>query len=256
MFNFERDREQTSEKFNGMYRGVVVDNKDPKGWRRVKVKFFTVYDNVPDVDIPWAIYADMFMMGAASSGSSIIPDEGDLVWGFFENGDHMQPVFFAGAPAAPHQPEMGAKQMPEKRGEPEYPKNRVIETKVGHIVEIDDTDGNTRIRVKHKSGTQYIMYDNGDLYEYIVGDHKRFVVGDVEEHITGSTTKYVSGAITEQNGGNRKHVTGGNTDMETTGTTTIQSTGNIDNRAANIHMNSSTPSPASPVSPTIPELVD
>ena len=275
MFNFDKDRHHPQEKFTGMYRGVVEDVADPKKVGRVRVRVFTIFDDVEVEHLPWAIYADPMMGGSRNSGGMIVPANGDHVWVFFENGDHMQPVYFAGAPSAPHFPETGAKGMPEKRGEPEYPFNKVIETKAGHTVEIDDTEGNTRIRVKHKSGTQYIMYDDGDLYEYVVGDHKRFVLGSVEEHITGDcqifiggtkieniggdSLKKVSGLLVENSGSNRVSTSGGATTINSSGTMILQTNGQIDQRGSEIHLNSYAPSPASPQapdSPTIPPLED
>jgi hypothetical protein len=34
--------------------GVIVDNKDPKRLGRCKIRVFTVYDDIPTEDIPWA----------------------------------------------------------------------------------------------------------------------------------------------------------------------------------------------------------
>jgi len=46
-----------------------------------------------------------------------------------------------------------------------YPNNSVIETKSGHVIEIDDTPGNERIRMYHKSGTYIDFRPDGSKVE-------------------------------------------------------------------------------------------
>ena len=151
MFNQKHEREKFDYRFNGMYRGIVVDVDDPKVAGRVRVRVHSVYDGVKDDALPWAQYADPFFMTGEDSGSQITPDVGNRVWLFFEEGDHMYPVFFAGAPSA--------KDLPSEA----TTTNRVIKTKKGHTVEIDDTDGNERIKLTHSTGTYLEMNDAGEL---------------------------------------------------------------------------------------------
>jgi len=52
----------------------------------------------------------------------------------------------------------------------EYPYNKVIETAGGHVIEIDDTSGAERIRVKHKSGSFRSTDKDGNTIEYATGN--------------------------------------------------------------------------------------
>lgn len=170
--------------YGSIYRGTVVNNNDPMQVGRIQVRIFSIFDDIPDDHLPWAIYADPFMYGGRESGSSYIPDDGDKVWVFFEAGDKMQPVYFAGAPSALDFPsEM-------RQG---YPKKRMFKTKKGHIIEFDDNDGNERIRIRHSTGTRTEYLPNGDIYEYVTGNIHRIVEGDVIENIKGERNITIDG---------------------------------------------------------------
>ena len=73
-----------SEKFFGQYRGVVVDNKDPEGHRRIKVKI----PQLNDVDVTNYVWPQ-----EVSSVRSEVPDIGDGVWIIFEGGDPSYPIW-------------------------------------------------------------------------------------------------------------------------------------------------------------------
>ena len=150
MFNPKMERSTGQTTFYGNYRGEVVSVSDKKEAARVRIRVMGVYDNVPDSALPWAQYADPFFMSGVDSGSQIIPDIGDMVWVFFEGGNHTQPIYFAGAPSA--------KDMPKEAS----PKNRVIKTKKGHIIELDDTDEEERVKITHSSGSYVEMNDAGE----------------------------------------------------------------------------------------------
>lgn len=51
-----------------------------------------------------------------------------------------------------------------------YPNNSVIETAGGHVIEIDDTTGNERIRIRHKSGSFRSTDKDGNTIEYAEGN--------------------------------------------------------------------------------------
>mgnify|MGYP001069224739 CR=1 FL=1 len=183
-------------KFFGNYRGTVVSDADPLQVGRVKVRVHGFYDDVPDDAIPWALYSDPFMGGQGALGGVFVPDVGSDVWVFFENGNHMQPVYFAGAPSGAAFPKQITNSgQPESRGDLSYPRNKAIATKAGHVIELDDTEGNTRVRIAHKSGTQIIMYDNGDVYERVAGNLTRVVFGDLKEYVKGNKESHALGSL-------------------------------------------------------------
>lgn len=188
MFNLFSDREKERQSFHGNYRGIVEDVEDPMNVGRVKIRVMSVYDDLDTVDMPWAIYADPFMGGSKNKGGFFVPDLGDTVWVFFEQGDHMQPVYFAGAPAQPH--------LPDETREAPYYKNRMWKTKTGHFLEFNDGEetGQGYIRITHRTGSYIMLDDEGnitidsvnDLYENVGRNYVLTVQGDSTEDTKGN----------------------------------------------------------------------
>lgn len=204
MLNHSLQHEKPSTAFSGMFRGIVEENIDPSEAGRVKVRVFGVYDDISLEDIPWAEYADPMMGGQAGFGGIVVPDIKTKVWVFFEQGNHMYPVYFAGAPSHLDMPlEKSNTSYPSdpshwnQRSPAQYPYNRVYRTKAGHVIEIDDSPDNERIRISHRTGTQVIMFENGDLHELVVGDVERHVMGNVTEVIDGDYSRLIKGDSTE-----------------------------------------------------------
>lgn len=199
--------------FFGNYRGVVINNQDPLQAGRCQIRIFSVYDDVPDMFLPWAEYADPFMQGNAGSGGFYVPDNGAKVWCFFECGDHMQPVYFAGAPSLVDGPSNKSENLGDMpRFGVEYTQNRVIRSPSGHLIEFDDTLGDSRVRIAHRNGSQTIFYENGDVVDIVVGNYRRFVQGNTEEYVTGDSIRMITG--------NQLQTTVGNYFEFVTGTTT------------------------------------
>lgn len=206
------------DKIYGNRRGEVIDNKDPLNAGRCKIYVFGLYDGVQIDSIPWALYSDPFMGGNSDVGGMFIPDEGDHVWVFFEEGDPEQPVYFAGAPAMNDGPQ-------EAKSSSGYPSNRVFKTKSGHTLEFDDTDGDTRIRIAHKSGSQKIWTEDGDVEEVVEGGLQIFVEDDAALHVKGNAfmkvdgdcSRTVDGNVTDNVSGTYKLNVGGDYKTSTAG---------------------------------------
>ena len=87
--------------YNHFYRGIVVDNNDPQGKGRVKVRIPQIYgvstDDVSFVatpNIPWATCA--VLPAGNDSGSFLPPNIGDTVFITFEGGQPNYPIYFGG----------------------------------------------------------------------------------------------------------------------------------------------------------------
>jgi hypothetical protein len=199
MYNHDIDRTPTDMKFNGFYRGTVIDVNDPLEAGRVKIRVFSVYDDVKDSVIPWAEYADPFF-----TNGMFVPDVGDKIWVFFDNGDHMHPIYFAGSQGKPIFDGFTHKKGANDGGSTTYPKNRTIKTKIGHLIEIDDSNGG-RINIRHTCGTRLTMLANGDV--------EMIVKKDLIQKITGNVITEVGGNVTETVGGHRRDSVSGNTIM-------------------------------------------
>jgi uncharacterized protein involved in type VI secretion and phage assembly len=221
--------------FEGNFRGEVVDVADPLQAGRVRVRIHGVYDNLTVEQIPWALYADPFMGGSPNAGGFFIPELNSKVWCFFENADFMYPVYFAGAPSM-------LDGIDEAKSENStYPNNRVFKTRMGHVIEFDDSEGNKRIRIHHTSGTEIIMEDNGDLTELVKGNVTRIVEGNITETISGNVTREITGNVAETVSGDVTRDIDGNASDNIGGSRTA-SVGSTDDTTASgaITLNGST----------------
>lgn len=220
--------------FTQIRRGVVVSNQDPRGLGRCRVRVFGVYDEIPDDHIPWAHYADPLMVGNRGMGGFFIPPEGSKVWCFFEEGNHMMPVYFAGAPSALDLPD--ARSNPPGEGT-SYPNNRCFVSASGHLIEFDDSPGNERVRIRHRSGTEQVMYANGDMVERVVGNHTRIVNGTLTEVVVGDVTRTCGGDRREEVNGDGLTLINGDNGVMSGGSSSYLSGGTmtIDGSITNIN---------------------
>ena len=101
-----------------------------------------------------------------------------------------------------------------------YPFNRVIESRGGHSIELDDTPNAERITITHKSGA-YIEIDaigtfkersQGDRYEINIGT-KHESSGHSVVTINGNSHVYVKGNKTEEIMGNYKRIVHGENEV-------------------------------------------
>lgn len=112
------DYEKVSFKFDGIYRGVVEDNNpndsktgEPLKDGRIKIRIWglhtsnkstDIYEGIPTDDLPLA-YPALGLFEGSQSGFGVwtVPLNGSHVFVFFEQGNHMRPIYFASAPGIP-----------------------------------------------------------------------------------------------------------------------------------------------------------
>jgi hypothetical protein len=82
---------------------------------------------------------------------------------------------------------------PANQAAPVYPHNKVHTTKSGHVIEVDDTPGASRIHLFHKSGSYIEMVENGDGIVKVVGDSYDITVGEKKIHVGGKVTIEIGG---------------------------------------------------------------
>jgi len=130
-------------RFPGLYAAGVSDADDPMHAGRVKVTVPAVFDQTsPDASVwarpcfPW--------------GHVFIPEVGDKVWVAFENGDPTAPVWLGQWYPADAMPAAAAVSPPVKR---------LIHSKSGHEILLDDTPGAEKVVIHSKSAAQQIVLD-------------------------------------------------------------------------------------------------
>ncbi len=75
-----------------------------------------------------------------------------------------------------------------------YPNNRVICTKSGHVIELDDSDGSERIRIRHKIGSFEEYHKNGTNVEKLIKD-KYIINENLNIHTEVNFNLYTNGII-------------------------------------------------------------
>ena len=165
------------------WHGRVENINDPKKAGLVQVQIYNYYELPPigrtqKEDLPWCIPI-LPTTSPSLNGVGDTPQfvEGTRVLGFFVDGAHAglvsKPYIMGTMPIAPEDENKnsisflarGRDTVEEQKVSPvvqdatyraEYPYNRVIQTRKGHTIELDDTDGSERIRIRHGTNNAYI----------------------------------------------------------------------------------------------------
>jgi hypothetical protein len=183
--------------FFGIYRAEVVDNNDPAKLCRLKVKVYSLFQNIPINDLPWAFPCFPFG-GKGNIGSIFIPPRESTVWVAFEEGNPNIPVWIGtyygtpnNAPETPNIFQGKTGDVSQNDTEPlinepgawkaQYPTNFGIRTPNGIVIEYDDTPENRRIHLFHPSGSHLEFRQNGDVVLHVKGNYHVVVDGNVEE---------------------------------------------------------------------------
>jgi hypothetical protein len=163
--------------------GIVEDVTDPLQLGRVKVRILNEHDN--DVETGDLDFAHILMPNTSACvdgvGDSPNLSVGSRVVGFFIDGEEKQnPMILGSFPTIPDNNvnrhslsflARGKNTITRNRIGPEpdsayaaqYPFNRTITTRAGHIIELDDTPDNTRIHIHHKAGAYIEINNNGQI---------------------------------------------------------------------------------------------
>lgn len=243
------------------FHGVVEDVDDPKMLGRIRVRVFGIHTSnkvdIPTEDLPWGSVISP-IQSASNAGIGVTPlgiDVGSHVVGFFRDGLNAQDPIIMGTTNGIQNDESDVNKLArgvttetviEKRSnsidenistadgstwsEPvsdynaTYPNNKVIETKTGHVIEIDDTPGAERLHVYHAIGSFVEFASNGDVIQKTVGDDFKITQNNNNLHVKGNVNITADGDatikatnITIEASGNIKEKIAGNYDVEVGG---------------------------------------
>lgn len=132
-------------KLFGVVIGVVTNNQDPDNQGRIKVKYPWLADNE---ESHWARLA--VPMAGKDRGFFFLPDVGDEVLLVFEQGDVSRPYILGAL-------WNGVDLPPTDDGD--GTERKLLKSKSGHIVRLDDAGGQEKIEIIDKTGKNKIIVD-------------------------------------------------------------------------------------------------
>jgi|SRR5829696_4532149 len=151
----------------GVALAEVTNNKDPRKWGRVKVKY-RWRENAPESD--WARVAAL--AGGKDRGTLWLPEVGDEVLVAFDKGDIDHPFVLGGLwngvdvpPETNDDGQNDTKLIRTRSGhqvkffDKAGQESIEIKTKGGHVVMMDDTAGSAKVEIKDSSGQNKITID-------------------------------------------------------------------------------------------------
>lgn len=126
--------------------GIVTNNKDPEKLGRIKVKF------------PWLSNEDesnwarvVSPMAGKERGIFFLPEVDDEVLVVFEHGDINAPYILGSL--------WNGKDLPPETNSDGKNNIRIIKSRSGHKIKIDDTEGSEKIEIVDKTGKNMINID-------------------------------------------------------------------------------------------------
>lgn len=140
---------ETDRRFYGKFRGIVTDVADPNTSGRIKAKVPELFDDEPT---GWAMPCVPY--APPHKGLLILPEPDSLVWIEFEAGDPSRPVWTGAFWATGAAPAAATEHV------------KLLETKGGSKVTLDDTGGAEALTIEVKSGAKITLDQNGITLEF------------------------------------------------------------------------------------------
>jgi len=139
-----------TERFHGKYPGIVVDNDDPKGLARVRVKVPEVFG---EETTGWCLPCSPYV--GPGTGLAAVPPIGSLVFVEWPAGDTSRVGIWSGGAWADGDGVDAA-----------GPDAIVLTTPAGHRVVVRDTGGSEAIELEAASGAKVVLDGDGVLVEF------------------------------------------------------------------------------------------
>ncbi len=192
-----------ADRIYGVVIGVVTDSQDPDKLGRVRVTFPWINDESEGY---WARLASP--MAGKERGMYFLPEVLDEVLVAFEQGDVRFPyvigALWNGEDAPPAQNDDGNNNI------------RLIKSRSGHIVRLDDTEGSEKIEILDKSEKNSIVFDTSANTITITAD------GDINLSASKGTIKLDAQSLELNASGSAKVSAKSSMDLEATGTMNVK----------------------------------
>ncbi len=140
------EREAQASRIFGVVIGLVTNNKDPDGMGRVKVQFPCLSSQE---ESDWARIAGP--MAGKERGFYFLPEVDDEVLVVFEQGDIRFPYVIGAL--------WNGKDAPPAKNDDGKNNLRIIKSRSGHLIRLNDEDGKETIEIIDKSGKNSLIFD-------------------------------------------------------------------------------------------------
>ena len=171
--------------------GVVTNAQDPNGLGRVKVKFPWLSDQD---ESDWARVVTPG--GGPQRGLQFIPEVNDEVLVGFEQGDIHCAYVLGGLWNGQDAPPKKSDQLLSSDGKVQ---ERIIRSRSGHVITLDDTDGSEKVSVVDKSGNKVVIDSAANkLTIEVQGDTEITAKGSVTITAQDSMTLQAQNGVTLQ----------------------------------------------------------
>lgn len=226
----DRDPTTGEKRYYGMYRGTVADRDDPEKLKRVKCYVHEVLghgfaSDWATICTPAGGMYDYGQVVIPPNGAGVFVEfeAGDVnrplvtgYWYSMPKGESEVPKHARGlmdetdetkgtvkGETIPFKPPAEEGEEPPERGEPlpiqeppspfsgQYPDVIVFKSLSGHMVELDDTDGEERIQVFHRIGSYREIRRDGSVVDKTVGSSREIVTDDKILHVLGKEYRLV-----------------------------------------------------------------
>ncbi len=183
----------------GVYPALVSDIRDPEGLGRVKLTLPWSPDSGGDRYEVWARVATL--MGGSNRGSWFIPDVSDEVLVVFEGGDPRRPYVIGGL-------WNGSDPPPESMDGSGNNFRKVVRSRNGVKVTLDDTDGQEKLVLETPGGQRVTLKDGPGAVEVVDsnGNSVKLEPGGVtvtaaaKVTVNASTVEVSAGMVTVNSG--------------------------------------------------------
>lgn len=218
-----------SQNKHGVVVGIVTNNSDPNGLGRVKVKLPTMPGNE---ESHWARLVTP--MAGDGRGIEFIPEVNDEVLVAFEHDDSHRPFVLGALWNGKDKPPEKSDTLLSSTGKVE---KRIIRSRSGHTIILDDTDGKEKISIVGKTGKNSIEIDSANNLVAIKAQ------GDILLEASGNVK--IKGSDVELEASGKVKTKGMDVQLEASASATlkggsgvsVEASGTVDVKGARVNLN-------------------
>jgi phage protein D/phage baseplate assembly protein gpV len=201
----------------GVVPGVVTNLNDPENLGRIKVKYDWLGDNI---ESDWIRVVSP--MGGSGRGFFYLPEVNDEVLLAFEHGDIHHPYMIGTLWNSKDKPPSANNQVVGSG----KVNQRILKSRTGHIVILDDTQGSEQIVIRDKTGKNEMVIDSAknSMAIKVDGDFTVEAKGKITLNSTQDMTLESKKNMTLESTSNGKFKAGSGLNLETNGNGTVKGT--------------------------------